>query len=445
MVEQFNSELLRSLHAVAVVHLQRHLQRAACSVLAEVGRCDIMVGYEHLRSSHEINVAVNAREVPHVLTFEIRAVAPAVDAHRELVLAHVGEVGDVELGVGVRVLRVAYVLAVHPNHGSAVHAVEVNEKTLAVPRFGHAERATVEAYCVMILHAVVGVAHVGVRRIVLERVAHVDVYRFAVACHLPRERHADVVPSRVVVVGSEELAFARTVLCSGHELELPLAVEQLCLGVLRSEPRLVERSVALHSLYRGVGNERSVSILLVVAHLLLVLNPRSVELAAARSRSATTGFAGRAAGYVFERDFLVRSPRACVALRASVEYRRHREDVAHRRSVATQHAVDVQTVRLQLDSGLAGDVFQYFIMSSASWIEAVELQLAIILCVEKMDDVDAAPSVCALQVVADREDVLVSFRVVAGAEVEHSLETLLLEVYRRLVAERLAVRRIVGE
>ena len=442
MVEQFDEELLHSLHAVAVVHLQRHLQCAACSVLAEVGRCDIMVGNEHLRRSHEINVAVNAREVPHVLSFEIRAVAPAVDAHRKLVVAHLGEVGDVELGVGVRVLRVAYVLAVHPYHGSAVHAVEVNEKTLAVPRFGHAERAAVEADCVVVLHAVVGVAHVGVRRIVLERVAHVGVYRSAVACHLPRERHADVVPCRVVVVGSEELAFARTVLCSGHELELPLAVEQLCLGVLRSEPRLVERSVALHSLYRSVGYERSVSILLVVAHLLLVLNPRSVELALGGGCSATT--AGRAAFHVFERDFLVRSPRACVALRAAVEYRRHREDVAHGRSVATQYAVDVQTVRLQLDGGLARDVRDVLAVSLAR-VEAVDLQVAAALCVEKMDDVDAAPSVCALQVVADREHVLVSFRVVAGAEVEYSLEALLLEVYRRLVLERLAVRRIVGE
>ena len=396
MVEQFDEELLRSLHAVAVVHLQRHLQCAARSVLAEVGRCDIMVGNEHLRRSHEIDVAVNAREVPHVLTFEIRSVAPAVDAHRKLVFAHLGEVGDVELGVGVRVLRVAYVLAVHPNHGSAVHAVEVDEKTLAVPRFGHAERAAVEADCVMILHTVVGVAHVGVRRIVLERVAHVGVYRSAVACHLPRERHADVVPCRVVVVGSEELAFARTRHCSGHELELPLAVEQLCLSVLRSEPRLVERSVALHSLYRCVGNERSVSILLIVAHLLLVLNPRSVELALCSSRSAATGFAGRSAFHVFERNLLVRSPRACVALRAAVEYRRHREDVAHSRSVATLYAVDVQTVRLQLDGEFARDVFQYFIMSSASWIEAVEFQIIIALCVEKGDDVDAAPSVCAL-------------------------------------------------
>ena len=225
MVEQFDEELLRSLHAVAVVHLQRHLQRAACSVLAEVGRSDIMVGNEHLRSSHEIDVAVYAREVPHVLTFEIRAVAPAVDAYRKLVVAHLGEVGDVEFGIGVRVLRVAYVLAVHPYHGSTVHAVEVDEETFAIPRFGHVERAAVEAYGVVVLHTVVGVAHVGVRRIVLERIAHVGVYRSAVACHLPRERHADVVPCRVVVVGSEELAFARTILCSGHELELPLAVE----------------------------------------------------------------------------------------------------------------------------------------------------------------------------------------------------------------------------
>ena len=287
MVEQFNEELFRSLHAVAVVHLQCHLQRAACSVLAEVGRCDIMVGNEHLRGSHEIYVAVNAREVPHVLTFEIRTVAPAVDAYRKLVVAHLGEVGDVEFGIGVRVLRVAHVLAVHPYHGSTVHAVEVDEETFAIPRFGHVERAAVEAYGVVVLHTVVGVAHVGVRRIVLERIAHVGIYRFAVASHLPRERHADVVPCRVVVVGSEEFAFARTILCSGYELDLPLAVEQLCLGVLRSEPRLVERSVALHSLYRCVGNERSVSILLPIAYLLLVLNPRSIELALGGVCSAT--------------------------------------------------------------------------------------------------------------------------------------------------------------
>ena len=82
---------------------------------------------------------------------------------------------------------------------------------------------------------------------------------------------------------------------------------------------------------------------------------------------------------------------------------------------------------------------------SLTRVEAVDLQVAAVLCVEKMYYVDAAPSVCALKVVADREHVLVRFRVVAGAEVEHSLETLLLEVYRRLVAERLAVRRIVGE
>ena len=134
-----------------------------------------------------------------------------------------------------------------------------------------------------------------------------------------------------------------------------------------------------------------------------------------------------------------------VALRAAVEDRRHGEDVAHGRSLATLYAVDIQTVRLQLDGEFARNVFQYFIMSSASWVEAVEFQIIIALCVEQMYYVYAAPSSCALKVFADREDVLVRFRVVAGAEVEHSLEALLLEVYRRLVAERLAVRRIVGE
>ena len=72
--------------------------------------------------------------MPHVLTFEVRTVAPAIYTYRQLVVAARSyEVGDVELGIGVGSLRVSYVLAVHPNHCCAVNTVEVDEHALVVP------------------------------------------------------------------------------------------------------------------------------------------------------------------------------------------------------------------------------------------------------------------------------------------------------------------------
>ena len=61
-------------------------------------------------------------------------------------------------------------------------------------------------------------------------------------------------------------------------------------------------------------------------------------------------------------------------------------------------------------------------------IEAVHLQGVAALSIEEVDDVSVAPSTCTLQVVADREHVLVIGCAFASAEVEHSLEGLFLEV-----------------
>ena len=65
--------------------------------------------------------------------------------------------------------------------------------------------------------------------------------------------------------------------------------------------------------------------------------------------------------------------------------------------------------------------------------------------IEEVDDVSVSPASCTLQVVADREHVLVCCGALAGAEIEHRLETLLLEVYRCLFIERRSAWCIVGE
>ena len=60
-----------------------------------------MICYEGLWSGYEINIAVNTTEVPHVLSLQIRSVAPAVNANRYVVVALANEVGNIEVCISV--------------------------------------------------------------------------------------------------------------------------------------------------------------------------------------------------------------------------------------------------------------------------------------------------------------------------------------------------------
>ena len=231
-----------------------------------------MVAYSHLRSSHEIHVAVDAGEVPHVLTLKVRAVRPAVHAHRYVVLALAHECRHVELCVGVSTLRESGVLAVHPYHDGTARSVEVEHYALLLlPALRQVERAAVRTHRVLVE---VVVHRLDARRVVVERIAHIIIYRHIVASHLPVERHLDVVPSRYVsVVGIEVLCFGLALLPVGCVAELPLAVEQQVVGTLRCEPRHGVALVLHHLRCRRVGYERSVCRELLVLKLLFVLHP----------------------------------------------------------------------------------------------------------------------------------------------------------------------------
>ena len=63
-----------------------------------------MICYEGLWSSYEINIAVNTTEVPHILSLQVRAVAPAVNANRYVVVALADEVGNIELSICIGTL-----------------------------------------------------------------------------------------------------------------------------------------------------------------------------------------------------------------------------------------------------------------------------------------------------------------------------------------------------
>ena len=215
---------------------------------------------------------MNACKVPHVLTFEIRTVRPAVYAYRHVVLALAYIVGNVELGIRIGALRVTCVLSVHPYHDGAARSVEVEHYALLLlPAFGQVERAAVRTHRVLVE---VVVHRLDARRVIVERIAHIVIYRHIITSHLPVERHLDVVPSRYVgVVGIEVLCFGLALLPVSCVAELPLAVEQQVVGTLRREPRHGVALVLHHLRCRRVGYECSVCRELLVLKLLLVLHP----------------------------------------------------------------------------------------------------------------------------------------------------------------------------
>ena len=63
-----------------------------------------MICYESLWSSYEINIAVDTTQVPHILSLQIRAVAPAVNTYRYVVVALANQVGDIEFSICIGTL-----------------------------------------------------------------------------------------------------------------------------------------------------------------------------------------------------------------------------------------------------------------------------------------------------------------------------------------------------
>ena len=63
-----------------------------------------MVCHEGLRSGYEINVAVDSPQVPHILSLQIRAVAPAVNTDRYVVVALANKVGNIKVSIGIGAL-----------------------------------------------------------------------------------------------------------------------------------------------------------------------------------------------------------------------------------------------------------------------------------------------------------------------------------------------------
>ena len=123
-------------------------------------------------------------------------------------VAHLADgIGQVELGRGERVLRIADEHAVEPDVHRLLHALKADNHALAAQRLVQVKPAHIGADRVVIrlgelaLHALA--RHAGKGRtavlVALPRVQGVDVVNLVIAGHLDVARHGDVAKGRIVV------------------------------------------------------------------------------------------------------------------------------------------------------------------------------------------------------------------------------------------------------
>ena len=173
------------------------------------------VAHAGLRRGVEVDAAVEARQTPEILIFEVGAVAPAIGVDGQQVFAGPQIRGDVELGGHLRGLRITDLTAVDPHvHGRGAR-LEVEEDAPSGPAVGHDEAMAVGAYGVVV------VGNIG--SVLREDVVDVGVDGYAEAVGLPVAGHGDGAPCRIVERLLEEAG--GTGVGRGRPAELPVAVE----------------------------------------------------------------------------------------------------------------------------------------------------------------------------------------------------------------------------
>ncbi len=206
--------LLRSVGDGALDH-----QRSVAILVVEVG-LHFEIAQVLFRRRPEVDVAEDAAHAPHVLIFQIGAVAEAIHLHRQQIAARLQVRGDVELRRRAAVLAVAQLVPVDPRVEGRVHAVEMQQDLPALPRRRHGEVHAVAA------HRIELVRRGGrLRSVLRERINNVGVDGDVEAVHLPAGRHRHVAPGGVAVIRAVEIdgALRR----AQRAVELPGSVQQL--------------------------------------------------------------------------------------------------------------------------------------------------------------------------------------------------------------------------
>ena len=290
-VHQFHLHYLGGSLVITVVDGHRHIECIARSGIAtQGGGGDMMVAHKCLGGSHQIHIAVYAREVPHVLSLQITAVTPAVDTHSNIVFALVYCCCDVKLGIGIGALRVTYVLPVYPNNGSTVHTVEVYHHTAVCPTLRKRKGTAIATHRIGIVGIFAACKLADIGWIHLKWIAHIHVNGLVVAVHFPTRGYRNIFPSAYIGIIAIEVGFARQRCRAiiGHIPEFPCPIQTHGHSLLRSYPRFVITGICLHKRCGSIGNVGGMRLLFEVTEHTLVLHPALLE--ARRNGSRTIYF-----------------------------------------------------------------------------------------------------------------------------------------------------------
>ena len=144
----------------------------------------------------------NTRKPPHILVFEVRAVAPTVNLHGKAVFALGNEFCDVKLGGRHRILAVTHQLAIDPNIKRRMYAAKMQYQIFGEHILVNVEKCNIRAYGISVFVCGPILWRFGsyARTVAHKRVIDVYVNRHSEILRLPIARHGDLVPIAYVVI-----------------------------------------------------------------------------------------------------------------------------------------------------------------------------------------------------------------------------------------------------
>ena len=143
-VSYLHYDVLLTSQLIAVVEFECniHVTFLVTQCRIEV-RSNIMVAYAYLRHVVDSYIAEDTRHTEHILTFEVRTIAPTHHLYSQTVLTRTEMLGDLEFVVVISSLSVTYVFTIQINECSTIDTTEVDECTSLFPTFRQVEETYV--------------------------------------------------------------------------------------------------------------------------------------------------------------------------------------------------------------------------------------------------------------------------------------------------------------
>ena len=170
--------------------------------------CDGVISNMNQRALPQLNRSEDTRKTPHILIFEIAAIAPSINFDSQTITSLFHKLRDVELSRGHRILAISYLLPIYPNIHSRLHTAKMKDKiTIIDILLGDIKKSNIRTYRVaMVKRIPIAIWFAGHSRIVrLERIGHIRIDRYTISLHLPVSWHRNHVPATYIVIVAIEI------------------------------------------------------------------------------------------------------------------------------------------------------------------------------------------------------------------------------------------------